>query len=141
MTGALGFRLMELDLFPKLWIFLEGLEGCRHSREASWDQSIKNIFLRPFCRARLIPLALHCSLPQVNGHARQIPSPCVSLTLPAGLLELAAQSEPPVGLEASLMVLSGRSFFSFAGALETDLSERRDTTGVSGNRRSQEICM
>lgn len=26
-TGAPGFLLMELDRFPKLWIFLEGLEG------------------------------------------------------------------------------------------------------------------
>lgn len=137
MTGALGFRRMELDLFPKLWIFLEGLEGCRHSAEASWDQSIKNIFLRPRQRARLIPLARHCSLPEVNGHARQIPSPCVSLTLPAGLLELAAQSEPPVGLEASLMVLSGCSFFSFAGALETVLRERRDTTGSVAYKESR----
>lgn len=41
---------------------------------------------------------------------------------------MAAQSEPPVGLEASLMVLSGRSFFSFAGTLEMVLSERQGTT-------------
>lgn len=64
MTGAPGFRLMELDLFPKLWIFLEGLEGCRHSTEASRDRTIKNIFLRPSCRPRLILLALRCYLLQ-----------------------------------------------------------------------------
>lgn len=69
--------------------------------------------------------------------------PCLlaSLTLPAGLLVFAVQSEvAAVLLEASLMVLSGRSFFSFAGTLEADLNNRHKASKKHNSRPSVKKC-